>query len=507
LSIHTGKHIAAVDMGTNSFHMIIAKAEAHGAFHIVDRMKHWVRLGDGVDKRGRLDADAIDRMVESLKFFKQLAESYDAEMHCIATSAMRDAPNRNAIAKRIRKELGLVVEIVNGSEEARLVFQGVRSEGYVRDEAVHIIDIGGGSTEVIVGNNPDGVLAAESLDMGARRYSRKFFAAGNYTPRQITRCHHAAASKIQSVASAFKGFEINAVYGTSGSIRSLALTTALFFEREDATHLSLKDLKKSRTQLIQAVKNKTLPDSIEKERQATLVAASIILEEVMSALQIKSLRVCTSALREGIVFDRIASAGRLPARPIRAASQAMAKRFNLDRTQIKRVTETAEIIFKAYAKLLNLNEEAYRLLIAACQLHEIGLTMNHKKIHLHGSYIIANSNLTGVTQRQQQILAALVRFHRKARPNAKHTMLKNMRSQDIHTTIALAAILRLAAALNRTKDGEPAKPIITEKKKAWLWSFEPDWYKSHEVCIWNANQEKRPLTKRLGKNILLKSGQ
>ncbi|MDQ6983217.1 MAG: exopolyphosphatase, partial [Ghiorsea sp.] len=177
MSIHLGKHIAAVDMGTNSFHMIIAKAEAHGAFHIVDRMKHWVRLGDGVNARGRLNDAAIERMLESLKFFKQLAESYDAEMHCIATSAMRDAPNQYAIAKRIRQELDMVIEIVSGEEEARLVFQGVRSEGYIRDEPAHIIDIGGGSTEVIVGNNPDGVFAAESLDMGARRYSRKFFDA------------------------------------------------------------------------------------------------------------------------------------------------------------------------------------------------------------------------------------------------------------------------------------------------------------------------------------------
>ena len=503
MSIHTGKHIAAVDMGTNSFHMIIARAEAHGAFHIVDRMKHWVRLGDGVDKRGRLDADAINRMVESLKFFKQLAESYDAEMHCIATSAMRDAPNRNAIAKRIRQELGLVVEIVGGAEEARLVFQGVRSEGYIREEPAYVIDIGGGSTEVIVGNT-DGVLAAESLDMGARRYSRMFFATGNYTSRQIERCHQAAASKIQSIASAFKPFDVHAVYGTSGSIRSLAMITALYCNRDDATHLTLKDLKKSRAALIASVKDETLPDNIEKERQTTLVAASIILEEVMAALHIKSLRVCPSALREGIIFDRIASAGRLPARPIRAASKAMAKRFQLDRAQIRRVTHTAEIIFKAYKQQLNLHEEAYRLLIAACQLHEIGLTINHKKIHLHGSYMIANSNLTGVTQRQQQMLAAMIRFHRKARPNAKHAMLKNMRSQDIHTTISLAAILRLAAALNRTKDGKAASPAITEKKKAWYWGFQAEWYDGHEVCIWNASQEKRPLTKLLGKNIQFK---
>jgi len=502
LNITTGHHIAAIDMGTNSFHMIIAQTEAHGAFRIVDRMKHWVRLGDGVDKRGRLNHDAIERMIESLRFFKQLAESYNAETHCIATSAMRDAPNRNAIAKRIRRELGLVVEIVNGDEEARIVFQGVRSEGYIRDEPAHVIDIGGGSTEVIVGDQT-GVLVAESLNMGARRYSRQFFAAGNYTTRQINMCRRSAASKIQSVASEYHSFEVSAVYGTSGTIRTLAEVTALFQAHADTAHLTLSDLKKSLPKLIKAVKHDDLPTSVEQERKNTLVAGSIILQEVMGALGIKSLRVCLSALREGIIFDRIASSGRLPSRPIKAASKAMAKRFNLDRTQIKRVTQTAEVIFEAYAKLLCLNHEAYRLLIAACQLHEIGLAMNHKKIHLHGSYIIANSNLTGITQRQQQMLAAIVRFHRKASPNKSHTMLKNMRSQDIKTTIALAAILRLAAALNRTKSGEAANPDIIEKKEFWRWCFDKAWFENHDVCIWNANQEKRPLSKLIGKPIQL----
>jgi len=504
LNIPVGKHIAAVDMGTNSFHMIIAQTETHGAFRIVDRMKHWVRLGDGVDKRGRLDEAAIVRMIESLGFFKSLAESYHADMHCIATSAMRDAPNSNAIAKRIQNELGLIIEIVNGEEEARLVFQGVCSEGYIREDSAHIIDIGGGSTEVIVGDNT-GVLASESMDMGARRYSRQFFTNDNYNKRQINECRHAAASKIQSVATAFKKFDIHAVYGTSGTIRTLAEIVATFCNNNDNTQLQFADLKSTFPELVAAVKADTLPSGMEKERQSTLVAGSIILQEVMSALNIISLRVCPSALREGIVFDRLTTAGRLPARPIRSASQAMANRFNLDQIQIQRVSQSAEAIYAAYHSMLHLNNEAYRLLIAACQLHEVGLAMSHKKIHLHGSYIIGNSNLTGVTQRQQQILAAIVRFHRKSSPTAKHALLKDMRSQDMRTTIAVAAILRLASALNRTKSGEAARPHIIEKKKAWDWYFEPEWFDSHEVCIWNANQEKRHLSKLLGKNLQFKA--
>jgi len=501
-----GKHIAAVDMGTNSFHMIIAETAALGTFRIVDRMKHWVRLGDGVDSRGHLDEAAINRMIESLTFFKQLAESYGANLHCIATSAMRDAPNRNTIARRIRQELDLVVEVVNGEEEARLVFQGVRSEGYIGDDPSFIIDIGGGSTEVIVGHS-EGVLVAESFDMGARRYSRQFFSNGTYNTRELRRCRDAAASKIQSVASEYKAFDIGSVYGTSGTIRTLAELTALFCDHDDTTHLSLQDLKSMRPKLIKAIEKENLPETIEAERKDTLVAGSIILQEVMSALKIKSLRVCPSALREGIVFDRMETSGRLPSQPIKASANAMVKRFKLDREQIRRVSNTAEIIFAAYAEQLGLNCEARRLLMAACQLHEIGLTISHKKIHLHGGYIVANSNMTGITQRQQQILAATIRFHRKGSPTVKHSDLKAMRKKDIQVTISLAAILRLAAALNRTKDGEPALPRFEEKKAAWHWIFDDQtWYDEHEVCIWNATQEKRPLSKLLGKPVQLKKG-
>mgnify|MGYP005842862189 CR=1 FL=1 len=498
------KHIAAVDMGTNSFHMIIAEITELGAFRVVDRMKHWVRLGDGVDARGRLDEAAIKRMIESLAHFKRLAESYNAYLHCIATSAMRDAPNRNIITRRIGKELGLNIEIVNGDEEARLVFQGVRSEGYISEQPAFIIDIGGGSTEVIVGNQ-DGLMAAESLDMGARRYSRQFFPDQTYTKRALDKCIHAAASKIQSVASVYKPFEINAVYGTSGTIRTLAEITAYFCGLEDPAHLELNHLTSIRNKLIKAVKKNSFPASIENERKETLVAGSIILEEVMNALNIRSLRVCPSALREGIIYDRVETTGKLPERPIRASAKAMVRRFNLDQVQIDRVTATAELIFNAYSERLDLNYESYRLLMAACQLHEIGLAISHKKIHLHGGYIIANANMTGITQRQQQILAATVRFHRKSKPSANDTQLMNMREKDIQTSIALSAILRMAAALNRTKSGEAASPRIVEKKKSWQWLFDDaEWFEAHEVCIWNATQEKKTLRKLLNKPIQLK---
>lgn len=342
------------------------------------------------------------------------------------------------------------------------------------------------------------------MDMGARRYARRFFASQNYTARQIKMCQHSAASKIQSIASVYRPFKVQSVYGTSGTIRTLAEIVSGFHKHDDATHLLRKELEAALPKLVKAVKEESLPETVEKERKETLVAGAIVLIEVMSALKIRSLRVCPSALREGIIYDRVETSGRLPSHPIQASANAMVKRFNLDREQIKRVSTTAELIFKQYSDELKLNSEAHRLLRAACQLHEIGLSISHKKIHLHGNYIITHSNMTGITQRQQQILAATVRFHRKAKPTPKHMDLKIMREKDIHTTIALAAILRMASALNRTKDGHAAQPRFEEKKKTCDWVFDDlSWCAEHEICIWNATQEKGPLNKLLSRPVRL----
>ena len=501
--VRGGRYIAAVDMGTNSFHMIIAETTPDGSFRVVDRMKRWVRLGDGVDRRGCLDEAAVTRMLESLAYFQRLAQSYGAGLQCVATSAMRDARNRKEIARRIRRELGLSVDIVGGEEEARLVFQGVRAGGYIGAAPALVIDIGGGSTEIIIGNE-QGMRVAESLDMGARRYSRLFFDDQKYKPHQLRQCRQAACSKIQPLAGGFRSYPVAAVYGTSGTIRKLAEILAVFSGHEAGTRLCLADLRERRSALIEAVRRGGLPADLEPERRTTLVAGAIILEAVMEALGVTDLRVCHSALREGIVYDRLESGGQLPDHPLLAAVESMVSRFAIDREQAARVTATARAIFACHGTHLALDEEARRLLMAACRLHEIGLAISHKRIHLHGAYIIGHANLTGITQRQQQMLSAIVRFHRKATPTAAHACFRGMDKEDARITMALAAMLRLAAALNRTRDGVAAMPQFEERKKAWHWRFDDAWYARNEVSIWNAEKARRALSRLLGKPIVLR---
>ena len=499
-----GGYIAAVDMGTNSFHMIIAQLLETGSFKVVDRLKHWVRLGDGMDRRGRLDEEAVERMLDSLRQFKQLAGGYNAPLCCIATSALRDAPNRASILNRLLLELDVHVDVVSGQEEARLIFQGVRSEGHVSDKPIRIIDIGGGSTEVMAGNN-SGLMVAESMDMGARRYARMFFADKKYRQSDIDRCQHAAAMKIQSVSSEYEEWEKAPGIGTSGTIRALATLNAEWREGDDDSRLKLKHLRTLLPRLVECCCKQTGLENMEPERRDTIVAGAIILIEVMSALGMKSLNICLSALREGIVFDRVEAHGELPVQPMQAAVKSMARRFAVDRVQSARVMQTSRHIFNTYAEQLELDEEAAELLDEACTLHEVGLGVCHKRMQLHGGYLITHADLTGITQRQQQMLAAIVRFHRKQKPSQKSVELKGLHPFDVQSVVRLAAILRLAAALNRTKSGPAAMPEISRYRRGWQWRFKAKWAARHEVCIWNSDEEKQPLSKQLGVSIYLMS--
>jgi len=493
-------NLAAVDVGTNSSHMIIASLADGGAFKIVDRQKHWVRLGDGLDKKGHIDQAAIERLIESLHYFKQLASSYQAPLICIATSALRDATNQARIISEVKKQTGLRLDVVSGKEEARLIFQGVRSSGHMGEDPVQIIDIGGGSTEVIVGTNT-GILAAESLDMGVRRFARKYFADHQYKQRHIRACRQEASSKIQSIVSALQGWDISASIGTSGTIRAQAALAVELVEAPLPHYIRLKDLHATLPLLIDGCRDGKSFPGIDAERLATLVPGNIILQEVMTALDIKSLGLSQNALREGIIFDHTESLGAFSAQPMRAAVAVMARQFNLDINQIERVTATADHIFTACLDRLDLTDEGFELLHAACSLHEIGLCVSHKRMHIHGGYMVNHADITGVTRRQQQILAAVIRFHRKAKPRKQYREFLGLGQDDVKLAFNLAAILRLAAALNRTKQGQAAQPIIKEARKGLHWQFDPDWWSKHEVCILNAREEKRPLEKLLDSPI------
>ncbi len=493
-------NLAAVDVGTNSSHMIIVNLSGGGAFKVVDRLKHWIRLGDGLNKKGRIDRPAIERLLKSLSYFKQLAETYHAPLICIATSALRDAVNQAEIIAEVKEQLDLRLDVVSGQEEARLIFQGVRSEGHMGEAPIQVVDIGGGSTEIVVGTR-SGVLAVESLDMGARRFAHKYFSDGKYTNRHIKSCRQDASGRIQSVTSALQKWEVSLTIGTSGTIRAQAALLKKLAGVRQSHSIRLKELRAMLPLLVDRMQRSESFPGVDAERLPTLVPGNLILQEVMIALGINELELCQSALREGIIFDRMESFADFPTQPMQAAMVAMVERFNLDVRQIERVTSTAKQIFDLCCQPLNLSDEDLELLQSACGLHEIGQCVSHKRMHIHGGYMVRHADLTGFTLRQQQILSATIRYHRKAKPRCQHRELQGMSSDDVKRVFGLAAILRLATALNRTKRGLPAQPVVVNSKRGLRWCFDAQWWLSHEVCIWSGREEKRPLEKLLGTSI------
>ena len=476
-------------MGTNSFHMIVAELLEEGSFRILDRQKEWVRLGDSIAADGALDEAAIERLMAALAKLRKLAVSYQATPICIATAALREAGNREEILARIKEQLDLDVEVVSGQEEARLIFQGVRSEGYDSDEATLVIDIGGGSTEVIVGSR-QGPIAADSMHLGARRLARLCFADGRYSKKQIADCRQLAANKIQSIAPDFLPYNRLTAVGTSGTIRALAQLCCHYGKNNDPKILKLKHLQAILLPLIADVgKGGALP-GLEAERRETIVAGAIILIEAMEALGLPLLHICNSALREGVVMDWVEANATLPQQPMQSGVRALVRRFQVDSEQAARVGKSADWIFGHYAALLGLDEEARQLLAAACALHEIGLAVSHKRMHLHGAYIVEHADLTGMSLRQQQMVALVIRFHRKERADRRDAAFARLRKSDGETVVKLAAILRLAAALNRTQSGEAAHPSLTRLADGWNWHFERDWCERHEVCLWLGEREK-----------------
>lgn len=493
-------NLAAVDVGTNSSHMIIVNISGGGAFKVIDRLKHWVRLGDGLDKKGRIDRSAIERLLKSLDYFKQLAETYHAPLICIATSALRDAVNRAEIIAEVKEQLDLRLDVVSGQEEARLIFQGVQSEGYMDEAPIQVVDIGGGSTEIVVGTC-SGVLAAESLDMGVRRFAHKYFPDGEYTKRDVKACRQDASNRVQSITSALQKWEISLTVGTSGTIRAQAALMVALLGVRQSHRVRLKELRAVLPLLIARIQRGESFAGVDAERLPTLVPGNLILQEVMTALGINELELCQSALREGIIFDRMESLADFPVQPMQAAIAAMVEQFNLDLCQIKRVTRTARQIFDICCQPLNLSNEDLELLQSACGLHEIGQCVSHKRMHIHGAYMVRHADLTGFTLRQQQILSAIIRYHRKAKPRRQHRELQGMNSNDVKRVFRLAAILRLATALNRTKQGQPAQPVVVNSTRGFHWCFDPQWWVCHEVCIGCGREEKRPLEKLLGVSI------
>jgi len=450
--------IAAVDLGSNSFHMVVARY-SHGQLIILDRLREMVRLAAGLDEHGRLDRIAVENGLQCLQRFGQRLRDMNAEsVRVVGTNTLRQARRKGAFLDRARAALGHPIEVISGIEEARLIYLGVAHTMPSEPGKRLVVDIGGGSTEIIIG---EGVHAKrlESLHMGCVSMSTDFFDDGEISEKRMKRARLAARLELEPVRASFKEFGWDQAVGSSGTIRSIS---DILRARGGDGQITLAAVESLIEQAVRAghVSKLRFP-GLSDERVPVFAGGLAIMAEVLTILGIGSMRVADGALREGLLYDLL---GRLTNEDARVRSvRAMQGRYHVDMAQAERVEGTALDFLRQTQAEWGLEDPFAELLISwSARLHEIGLDVSHSHYHKHGAYLLEHADMPGFPQEEQRILAYVVGAHRR---KVHLDSLEDLTPPWHIKAEFLIVLLRLAVLLHRGRSAV-ALPHIELKAKA-----------------------------------------
>ena len=454
--------IAAIDIGTNSVHLVVARPVDGGPPEVLTTEKAPIRLGSGSNDMKRLDPDAVSRAVDALDRFRRIAEAHDAEIVAVATSAVREAEDRGIFLKRARDEAQVDVGVISGVEEARLIHLGALGSVPAADRRHLVIDIGGGSTEVVIGEGTTATLA-RSLKVGHIRLTDRFFPDGRIKPGQVKACHHFLKAFVAPVAREVseRGFEV--AIGCSGTIENLALMAADRSGNPARTVDNLVLTRDNLDDLVEDITSRPEPDDradmrcLDPHRVDVIVAGAILLRELCKAFDISELVVSAGALREGVVLDRMqqretsGEALHHLSDLRRASVLSTARRFEENIEHAQHATDLALELFDESAAIHEMGEFEREILEAAGLVHNVGRFVAHAAHHKHSYYLIRNSeHLAGFTENETELIAQVARYHRKSNPRLKHAEFAALSDGDQHRVGVLGGILRVAIALDRT---------------------------------------------------------
>ncbi len=503
-------NIAAIDIGTNSIHLVVARPTGNRRFDILAREKEVVRLGTGPGDMKHLSADAIDRAVETLGRFRQVAEVWEADVVAVATSATREALNREEFIGRARREAGVEVAIVPGVEEARLIQLGVLQAVPVYDRQVLVVDIGGGSTELILGDGGR-MITARSMKLGAIRLTNRFFASERVKASAVEACRNYVRAFISPVVRDISRLGFAAAVGSSGTIASaVSLSVAERGEQPrspNAETISRAEIEAAvaRVAGVRTTAAREKINGLEPRRADIILAGLLLLEQLVLELQIEELTYSEYALREGVLLDRM----RQPHEGLHHLSDLrresvlhVASMFTDDLDHAKHTTALAAELWEQTADIHGLAPPTLELLEAAALLHNVGLFVSHSSHHRHSYYLIRNcERLTGFTDREIELIALVARYHRKSSPKAKHSEFAQLDPPDQHTVRVLAGLLRVAISLDRTSAGlvESVAVHASDGDLTMHVAVKPGADASLE--LYTAEQRKDPLAAALKKRV------
>ncbi len=476
--------IAAVDLGSNSFHMVVAR-HLHGQLTIMDRLREPVRLAFGLDEQGRLSREVMDRALACMERFGQRLRDMHAEsVRVVGTNTFRQARRKGAFLDRAHVALGHPIEIISGIEEARLIYLGVAHSSPGEPGKRLVVDIGGGSTEFIIGEGQQ-THQLESLRMGCVTMSKQFFDDGEITEKRIKRARMAARIELEPIVERYKATGWEQALGSSGSIRALYEVVRAAGGHEGG--ITLESLENLIEHALRAghVSRLRLP-GLDEDRTPVFAGGLVILTEVMQSLEVQGMRAADGALREGLLYDLL---GRHTDEDARVRTvRSMAARYHVDMAQADRVETTALKLLHDLEEVWAVGEPlAESVLGWASRLHEIGLDISHAHYHRHGAYLLQNSDMPGFPREEQMLLAVLVGCHRR---KLSLDILEELMPPWHLKAELLIVLLRLAVLLNRGRSKSPLPEIkLAAKVRMLELKFPQRWLEEHPLTLADLEQE------------------
>jgi exopolyphosphatase/guanosine-5'-triphosphate,3'-diphosphate pyrophosphatase len=476
--------LAAVDLGSNSFHMVVARY-SHGQLTIIDRLREMVRLASGVEENGRIDKEAGARALACLERFGQrLRDMHANSVRVVGTNTLRIARRKQAFLERAREALGHPIEIISGMEEARLIYSGVAHTMPSQPGKRLVVDIGGGSTELAIGEGLS-PLELESLRMGCVSVSERFFKDGRISAKRLGRARVAARLELEPVQAAIRRRGWEQVVGSSGTVR--AIGEALRELDPQAGSIKPDGLDRVLNYLVDAGHTRELGlTAITEDRRAVFPGGAAILAEVFEVLGIEEMRIADGAMREGLLYDML---GRFTDEDARERTvRAMQERYHVDLAQAERVEATVVHFLEQVAHAWRLEDPLADLALRwAARLHETGLDVSHSGYHRHGAYLLENADMPGFAREEQRLLARLVGSHRR-----KLAMqgIEDLLPPWDSTALRLIVLLRLSILLHRGRSPTALPKIeLSATPNSLVLRFPGRWLKEHPLTTADLHQE------------------
>jgi exopolyphosphatase/guanosine-5'-triphosphate,3'-diphosphate pyrophosphatase len=468
--------VAAVDLGSNSFHMVVARRD-EGPLAVLDRIKERVQIAAGLGKDGAISEEAQERALACLARFGQRLQSMPpGSVRVVGTNTLRRATNGRAFARLAAKTLGHPVEILSGKEEARLIYVGVAHDVHHGPARRLVIDVGGGSTECILGEGFE-ILTADSLQMGCVTFSLRHFPDGAIRREGMRKAVIAARLELESIERRYKALGWETCIGSSGTVQAIdEVLRAQGWSDQGVTPKSLRRLKKA---LVEAGDVSRLSlEGLKPERASVFAGGVAIVTAAFDAFDIERMTASAWALQEGVLYDLL---GRIQHEDVRDQTvRVFAERYQVDREHAARVERTALGFLDQVAKAWELGDASLRRLVAwAARLHEIGISVSYGGYHKHGAYLATHSDMPGFSREDQEMLAALIRLHRRRLGEDVLDALPVARRTE---ALRLAVLLRLGVRLNRSRSPRalPRIRAAADGRQLEL-SFPATWLEGHPL--------------------------